>query len=43
MEKLERKEIVPPIHLKSEDHQEKDDDDELIFLKKKEGKFKDRD
>ncbi len=33
-EKLERKEIAPPIHLKSEDPQEEDDDDELIFLKK---------
>jgi hypothetical protein len=29
--------------LKSEDPQEQDDDDELIFLKKQEGKFKDRD
>ena len=42
-EKLGKKEIPPPVHLKSEDPQEEDDDDELLFLKKQEGKFKDRD
>lgn len=33
-EKLSRREIPPPVHLKREDNEEQDDDDELLFLKK---------
>lgn len=42
-EALARKEVAPPIHLKGEDGNDDDGDEEMQFLKSKETKFKDRD
>lgn len=43
-EKLARKEVEPPIHLKGDDDGTGEEgDEEMQFLKSKETKFKDRD
>lgn len=44
-EKLRRKEVKPPVVLKSDDEQleEGEQNEEYLFLKKQEAKFKDRD
>lgn len=44
-EKLAKKEIKPPIHLKGDDDNMSDNDanEEYLFMKQQESKFKDRD